>query len=102
MVVHHGGAGTAQSTLLAGKPSVIVEHGFDQPLWGRLFYRKGVSAKLLHRRSVDPEKLARAIQAVAGSSAIQANAAALGAKMRQEDGVKRAVEIVGGLVPRIS
>lgn len=34
-VVHHGGTGTTQSSLLAGLSSLVVEHAFDQTFWAQ-------------------------------------------------------------------
>jgi UDP:flavonoid glycosyltransferase YjiC (YdhE family) len=35
-IVHHGGAGTTQSALLAGRPSVVIPHVTDQFFWGQV------------------------------------------------------------------
>ena len=63
-VVHHGGAGTTQSATLCGCPSVVVEHALDQRLWGILLNRAGLACKPLHRRSLTPAKLAKAVREV--------------------------------------
>ena len=66
-VVHHGGAGTTQSATLCGCPSVVVEHALDQRLFGILLNRVGLAPKPLHRRSLTPTKLAKAVRTVLGS-----------------------------------
>jgi sterol 3beta-glucosyltransferase len=93
-VVHHGGAGTTQSALGAGRPSVIVAHASDQPLWGSILQRAGAAPKFLLRRSVTAEKLADAIRAACNSPEMALKAAHIGQKMNDEDGVRRAIELI--------
>ena len=54
VIVHHGGAGTTQAALLAGKPSVVVAHGFDQPYWGQQLRTAKAGGKVFQRRNVNP------------------------------------------------
>jgi len=96
LVVHHGGAGTTQTTLRAGVPAIVVEHGFDQTYWGHALVRAGVSPALLHRRSVTPGKLAGAIMRAAQSPDMTRNAVSCGKSIAAEDGVATAVEIIAG------
>lgn len=92
-VVHHGGAGTTAAGLRAGKPTVIIPHSADQPAWGRRVYELGVGAAPIPRKKLTADKLAAAIGFVL-TPEIQANAAALGQKLRTENGVENAVRIV--------
>ena len=94
MVVHHGGAGTTQGALRSGKPSLVVEHAFDQTYWGEQLKKVGVAGKVLHRRSLTAEKLTRGIDDVLSSSDMKKNAQRLGSIMREEDGVGRAVKLI--------
>lgn len=93
-VVHHGGAGTTQAATRAGCPSVVVEHASDQPLWAAVLQRRGLAPEVLHRRTVTPVKLARAIRAVLRTPAMAARARAVGSRMAGEDGVARAVRLI--------
>ncbi len=93
-VVHHGGAGTTHSASRAGCPSIVVEHVTDQAFWGGVLHRAGIAPPLLHRRTVTAAGLARAIRAVLDSSAMREKARGIGERMRQENGVKRAVELI--------
>lgn len=93
-VVHHGGSGTAQAATLAGCPSIVVEHASDQPFWGEILYKAGIAPKMLHRRNVTPEKLARSIKIVVNSPKMSEKAIELGALMKQEDGVKTAIGLI--------
>jgi sterol 3beta-glucosyltransferase len=97
-VIHHGGAGTTQAATLAGCPSIVVEHSSDQPLWGSLLQRRGIAPKLLHRRSISAAKLARAIRRVLDTPAMAEKAKTIGARMQAEDGLTRAVELIGSTV----
>jgi len=94
LVIHHGGAGTTQAATIGGCPSVVVEHSSDQPLWGSILQRIGIAPHLLHRRSVTAKKLARAIRIVLDSPAMAEKAKTIGAVMRHEDGLVRAIELI--------
>jgi sterol 3beta-glucosyltransferase len=94
MIVHHGGAGTTQSALIAGKPSLVVAHAFDQPFWGKQLQRLGVAGKPLHRRSVTADKIARGIKKILSSPKILENSKSMGQTMKKENGVSRAIEAI--------
>ena len=93
-VVHHGGAGTTHSATRCGCPSVVVEHALDQRLWGILLNRVGLAPKPLHRRSLTPAKLAKAVCKVLGSMEMANRAKAAGRALLAENGVRRAVELI--------
>ncbi len=102
-VVHHGGAGTVQLATRSGCPSVVVEHIVDQTFWGRELKCLGITANLLHRRSLTAKKLAKEIRTVLNSSLMKEKAQTIGEAMKNEDGVRRAVELIekrfeGGLM----
>ena len=94
-VVHHGGAGTAHAASRAGCPSIVVEHVTDQAFWGGVLHRAGLAPPMLHRRTVTAAKLARAIRAALDSPSMREAASRIGESMRQEDGVTRAIELIG-------
>lgn len=98
LIVHHGGAGTTQASLLAGKPSVVVAHGFDQVYWGRQLMKIGVSEEWLFRDTTTPRKLALKIENTVSSPALKAKAAELGKTMQSENGVLKAIELIKKLV----
>jgi sterol 3beta-glucosyltransferase len=91
LIVHHGGSGTTHASLEAGRPSVIVAHAGDQPLFGKLLQRAGASRYLLSRRSLTPRKLARAISKSLNAPSLAQRADAIGQEMKAEDGVGVAV-----------
>lgn len=94
IVVHHGGAGTTQAALRAGRPSIVVEHGFDQRWWGRALVNAGASPRLLHRRSVTAARLADTVDEASRAPDYARAAARLGAQFAREDGVRGAVEAI--------
>ena len=94
-VVHHGGAGTTALGLWAGVPSIVIPFLGDQPYWGRRVAEPGVGPAPIPRKRLTAEGLAGAIQRAVSVEAMRQRAAELGARLRAEDGVARAVEVVG-------
>lgn len=94
LVVHHGGAGTTQSALRAGRPSVVVAHLADQSFWGSELERLGVAGPTLSRRGLSGARLARAIARALASPTTSPRAAALGRALAGEPGVDLAVAAI--------
>jgi len=94
MVVHHGGSGTTQSTLLAGKPSIVVAHAFDQPYWGKKLYEIGVASKPLQKQTITAEKLADSILTVLKNSDLSKRAQEISQTVREENGIDKAVSLI--------
>ncbi|WP_169972660.1 glycosyltransferase [Tautonia rosea] len=99
-VVHHGGAGTTAAGLRAGKSSAICPYTADQPYWGRVVADLGVGPRPIPQRRLTPERLARAIEQATGDLAMRGRAERMGERIRSENGVARAVEIVESTVDR--
>jgi UDP:flavonoid glycosyltransferase YjiC (YdhE family) len=93
-VIHHGGAGTTQSTLLAGCPSVVVAHIADQPFWGSELKRLGVSPGFMRKSEMTSLKLVKLISKILKNSAYQENAKRISMAMRQENAIESAVNIL--------
>ncbi len=93
-VVHHGGAGTTAAGLAAGIPSIVIPFMGDQPFWGARVRNLGVGPTPIPRRDLTPERLAYAIRVATEHGPIRARAAALGEKLRAEDGVGTAVSLI--------
>ncbi|NJB81216.1 glycosyltransferase [Xanthomonas arboricola] len=91
VAVHHGGAGTTGAALAAGIPSVVLPFGYDQPFWAHCLAQRGVAPPALARVGLQPETLADAISQASAPS-MRAAARALGQRIREEDGIGRAVE----------
>jgi len=93
-VVHHGGAGTTSAGLRAGVPSIVVPFFGDQPFWGQRIADLGVGPAPIPRRTLTAARLAQAIRRAVTDEAMQQRAADLGARIRAEDGVARAVAVI--------
>lgn len=93
-VVHHGGAGTTAAGLRAGVPSIVVPFFGDQPFWGQRVAKLGVGPRPLPRRELTAERLAHAIERAVTDQTMRQRAADLGAKIRAENGIARAVSVI--------
>lgn len=92
--VHHGSAGATHAALRAKIPSVTVPSYGDQLLWGHLLSRSGVAPTPIHRRKLSADRLARAVGRIIVDPRLRENAFDLGERVRQEDGVQRAVDLI--------
>jgi len=90
-VVHHGGAGTTAASLRAGVPTIIVPFFLDQFYWGRRVFELGVGPAPILRKHLDADNLAAALRLATTDTGMRDRAAALGERIRSEDGVARAV-----------
>lgn len=97
-VVHHGGAGTTAAGLRAGRPTIICPFIADQPLWGERVNQLGVGTPPIPQKQLTAEKLAQAIRKVMTDDTMRQKAAALGEKLRREDGVRDTVAFIEGFV----
>jgi sterol 3beta-glucosyltransferase len=93
-VVHHGGAGTTAQALRAGVPHVVVPFTTDQPFWARRVHALSVGPRPIPRARLTAARLAEAIATAVGDETVRASAQALGRRIRAEDGVARAVELI--------
>jgi sterol 3beta-glucosyltransferase len=93
-VVHHGGAGTTAAALQAGRPSVIVPFFGDQPFWGQRVHMLGGGSRPIAQKKLTVEKLAAAIKNMVSDPLVQKKAENLGEKIRHENGIRNAVEII--------
>lgn len=93
-VVHHGGAGTTAAGFRAGIPSAIVPFCFDHPFWGGRVAELGVGPQPIPIKKLSAEKLADAIIRVTTDDKMRTRAALLGERIRAEDGVGKAVDLI--------
>jgi len=93
-VVHHGGAGTTAAALRAGKPNIITPFYGDQPFWGIQVFERGFGTEPIPHKRLTAEKLAGAIQEALSDVAMCGCTEAVGAMIRSEDGVQRAIDII--------
>jgi UDP:flavonoid glycosyltransferase YjiC (YdhE family) len=93
-VVHHGGAGTVAAGLRAGCPTIVIPFFGDQPFWGWCVYEAGAGPKPISRKKLTPELLADVITTVVNNKSMKQSAEAIGSRIREENGVERAVELI--------
>jgi UDP:flavonoid glycosyltransferase YjiC (YdhE family) len=91
-VAHHGGSGTTAFGLRAGVPSVIVPFLFDQFYWGKRISSLGVGPEPIPYRQLSVERLAESLTIATTDTFMAQRAAALGEKVRAEDGIQKTVE----------
>lgn len=99
-VIHHGGAGTTHTALLAGVPQTAVPHIADQPYWGRRVHEEGLGPAPLPLNRLTVAALATRMRELAAATVARARATELAARARKEDGVARALEVLGTTVLR--
>ncbi len=92
--VHHGGAGTTAAGLRAGVPAVVTPFFADQPFWAERVAKLGVGTPPIPLRKLTTERLASAIRTATSDEGMRQRAAALGQRIREENGVSRAVALI--------
>lgn len=97
MVIHHGGAGTTHTACRAGVPSIVIPFAADQFFWAKRLETLGVAPKGVAHTRIGAAGLAGMI-AFAERPEVQARAAELGARMRQDRGIERTVAEIEALV----
>ncbi len=99
-VVHHSGAGTTQTVLQSGVPSIPVPHVSDQFSFADELERLGVAGRGLPRRSLTAAKLAQRIKAVVSNPQLATNAKAIRDRIKDHDGVGTAVALIERFGPQ--
>jgi sterol 3beta-glucosyltransferase len=97
-VVHHGGAGTTGASLRAGVPSILVPHLGDQPFWGKRVAELGVGPQPIPSKKLTAKRLAAAIITATTDRQMQERAAEMGARIREEDGIARTIELIEAII----
>jgi sterol 3beta-glucosyltransferase len=93
MVIHHGGAGTTAAGLRAGIPNIVIPFAADQPFWGKRVHALGAGPHLIPVKKLAVDKLIAALIEADGD-AIRNGAQAVGRKIRVEDGIGCAVQLI--------
>lgn len=97
-VVHHGGAGTTAAGLRAGAPTVVCPFFGDQPYWGERVAALGAGPRPLPFRAMTVPRLAARIRRAVQDPDVADRADDLGRRIRAEDGVGRAREVIDTLL----
>jgi len=93
-VVHHGGAGTTDAGLRAGRPTLVCPFFGDQTFWGRRVNDAGAGPPPIPQKDLTPERLATAFRRIAFDDATRRRAQVLAQSLQSEDGVADAVRYV--------
>jgi len=88
--VHHGGAGTTGASLRAGIPTIIKPFFGDQYFWGSRIEDLGVGVQV---KKLNVNNLTKVLKAVDDPKII-AKAKVIGEKIRSENGIKTAIEMI--------
>ncbi|MBV9194983.1 MAG: glycosyltransferase family 1 protein [Solirubrobacterales bacterium] len=91
--VHHGGVGTTIGLLSSGLPQLVIPRGFDQPQTALRMTRLGVARALPWRRE-STERITRELSALLSQDRYRRNAAALQARLAEENGLHESVRLV--------
>ena len=92
--IHHGGFGSTAAGFRAGIPSLAIPHIIDQFLWGNKISELGVGPEPISAGKVDVDTLADALERMRSDQTMHEKAAELGEKMREENGVEKAVGLI--------
>ncbi|WP_414940304.1 glycosyltransferase [Amycolatopsis sp. cmx-11-51] len=101
-VVHHGGAGTTAAALRAGVPALVCPVFSDQPFWGDRVSRLGAGPRPLPLREITADALTARLLELSGNLLFRRGAQFVAARLRAEDGVARAREVLRDVGQRSS
>ncbi len=95
-VIHHGGSGTTHTAAKAGTPQFILPQLVDQFFWGNRVWKSGLGPHPIPPRKITVKEMTRVLEAF-GNGTYQPAAKAMAGKMKDENGVKKIVEIIESL-----
>ncbi|MCX6025177.1 MAG: glycosyltransferase [Chloroflexi bacterium] len=98
LILHHGGAGTTGAALRAGVPSAVLPFWADQFLWAKRTQALGVGPAPLPASRITARRLRAMLDDAESDPAIRTRASELGNRLRREDGVAAAIEIIRPLL----
>jgi sterol 3beta-glucosyltransferase len=105
-IIHHGGAGTTAAALRAGKPNIVTPFIADQPFWGRRIEALNAGPAPIPQKKLTIENLTDAVHKAVNDPTILQSAEALGEKIRSEDGITNAIDLInryiGEQMPRVA
>lgn len=99
-VVHHGGVGTLCAGLRAGRPTLVIPFGGDQPFWALRTRSMGLGPKPIPRENLTTGKLKKALRDLVENPAYRLAAGAMGEALQKEHGTAKAADIIEEEVTR--
>ncbi len=93
-VVHHGGSGTTVAGLLAELPTLVIPFGGDQTFWAMRVRMLGLGPMPIPRERLTVGKLTRALRDLVSVPSYRVAAAELASRLRLENGVGVAAELI--------
>lgn len=96
-LISHGGIGTISTGLQAGLPMFTIPIMYpvgDQMFWGKQLEKIGVSAGTIPIGKINKKNLSDAIHRLINDSSLFTNAQRIKSKLKSEDGLGKAVEII--------
>jgi UDP:flavonoid glycosyltransferase YjiC (YdhE family) len=99
-IVHHGGIGTTGLAMRSGRPMLVVPFAHDNPDNAARAARLGI-ARVLAREQYTPARVARELRRLLDDPAYARQAAAVGERIRKEDGVGAACDALEEVVKTV-
>ncbi|MDO9104610.1 MAG: glycosyltransferase [Methylovulum sp.] len=102
-VAHHGGSGTLAIGLRSGKPTIVCPFTIEQRFWGNQVNSLNAGPPplpQLPQQGFTAEALSEAIKTAVSDPSILKGAEDLGKEIRNEDGLKKAVEFINAQIDR--
>ncbi len=93
-VVHHGGAGTLAAGILAGKPTLVIPFGGDQPFWANRARELGIGPNPIPRERLTVSRLTKALVSLTTTKKYGVAARELGMRLRMENGAQIAADLI--------
>lgn len=97
-VIHHCGFGTSAATMIYGIPSIPVPHVLDQLSFAMQLEKIDVATKHIRSKDLSESTVISAIEEMTRTYDVKKqNAEAISEKIREENGLKEAVRLIGHL-----
>jgi rhamnosyltransferase subunit B len=100
-VVHQGGVGTTSQALRAGRPMLVMPYAHDQPDNAARVKRLGV-ARIINRYKYTAARAAAELRQLLENQQYRSNAEAIGSRVRAEDGVGAACDVIEERLSRLT
>jgi len=94
VIVYHGGSGTANVAMRAGKPQIITPAFYDQFDQARTINERGIGFGTQHLSRMDPKEVAQLIGKCKTDAEMLKKAKALSAELSSDDACKNTLDII--------